>query len=77
MTLQPRPNNPIEQRKQAVRTYSRNAAVWVGGGVVGGAALSLLFGSWFFLTLGLVAAVAGGWINYSKVQKIINHRDQY
>ncbi len=77
MTLQPRPNNPIEQRKQAVRTYSRNAVVWVGGGVVGGVALSVLLGSWFFLALGLVAAVAGGWSNYSKVQKIVNHRDQY
>lgn len=42
MTLQPRPNNPIEARKQAVRTYSRNAVLWAGGGVAGGIVLGLL-----------------------------------
>lgn len=77
MTLQPRPNNPIEQRKQAVRRYSRNAVVWAGAGVTGGVALALLAHSWFFLAVGLVVAVAGGWSNYAKVQKIVNHRDQY
>ncbi|WP_040420781.1 hypothetical protein [Corynebacterium timonense] len=77
MTMQPRPNNPIERRKQAVRRYSRNAAIWVGGGLAGGVLLGLLAGSWFLLFLGLVAAVAGGWTNYSKVQKVVNHRDQY
>ena len=35
MTLQPRPNNPIEARKQAVRRYSRNGVACVGGGVLG------------------------------------------
>lgn len=77
MTLQPRPNNPIEQRKQAVRRYSRNAVVWAGGGVAGGVALALLTQTWFFLAVGLVIAVAGGWANYSRVHKIINHRDHY
>lgn len=77
MTLQPRPSNPIEARKQAVRRYSRNAALWAGGGVVGGIALGLLAGSWTILVLGFVVAVVGGMVNYSKVQKIVNHRDQY
>ncbi|MDY5786543.1 MULTISPECIES: hypothetical protein [unclassified Corynebacterium] len=77
MTLQPRPNNPIEQRKQAVRRYSRNAVVWAGGGLAGGLALAVLLNSWLFLALGLIAAVAGGWSNYSKVQKIVNHRDNF
>ncbi|GAB2504058.1 hypothetical protein CATRI_08560 [Corynebacterium atrinae] len=75
--MQRRPNNPIEQRKQAVRKYTRNAAVSVGVGVVGGVALGLLFTSWTFLILGMVVAVAGGYINWSKVQKIVNHQDNY
>lgn len=77
MTMQRRPNNPIEQRKQAVRRYTRNAALSVGGGVVGGVALALLFTSWTWLVLGLVVAVVGGFYNWNKVQKIVNHRDNY
>ena len=77
MTMQPRPHNPIEQRKAAVRKYSRNAAVWAGGGVAGGIALGLLMGSWSIFILGLVIAVAGGLVNWNKVQKIVNHRDNY
>ncbi|WJY68373.1 hypothetical protein [Corynebacterium auris] len=77
MTMQPRPNNPIEKRKQDVRRYSRNAAIWVGAGLGGGIVLAILTSSWFILLLGLIAAVAGGWTNYNKVQKIVNHRDQY
>lgn len=78
MTLQPRPSNPIEARKQAVRRYSRNGAISVGGGLVGGVALGLIFSSfWFWFSLGIVVAVAGGLYNYSKVQKIINHQDTY
>lgn len=75
MTMQHRPNSPIEQRKQAVRRYSRNAVLSVGGGVVGGVALGLLFTSWTWLILGLVVAVAGGFYNWNKIQKIVNHRD--
>lgn len=77
MTMQPRPNNPIEQRKAAVRHYSRNAALWAGGGVAGGIALGLLAGSWTIFILGLVIAVAGGAVNWNKVQRIVNHKDQY
>ena len=77
MTMQRRPNNPIEQRKQAVRKYTRNAALSVGGGVVGGVALALLASSWTWLILGLVVAVVGGVWNWNKVQKIVNHRDNY
>lgn len=77
MTMQPRPNNPIEQRKAAVRKYSRNAVAWVGGGVIGGAALALLASSWTWLIIGLVLAVVGGVANYRKVQNIVNHRDNY
>ena len=80
MTLQPRPNNPIEARKQAVRKYSRNAVAWSGGGVVGGVALGFIFGSPFsftILVLGLVIGVIGGFVNYNRVQRIINHKDKY
>ncbi|OEX92853.1 hypothetical protein [Corynebacterium sp. Marseille-P4321] len=77
MTIQPRPNNPIEQRKAAVRKYSRNAALWAGGGVVGGIAFGLIFSSWAVLILGFVVAVAGGVTNWNKVQRIVNHKDEY
>ena len=70
MTLQPRPNNPIEARKQAVRTYSRNAVLWAGGGVAGGIVLGLLAGSWTVLVLGFVVAVVGGYVNWNKVQQL-------
>ncbi|WIM66946.1 hypothetical protein QP027_07335 [Corynebacterium breve] len=77
MTMQRRNPNPIEARKEAVRKYSRNAVVWAGGGVVGGVALALLFSSWTWIAIGLVVAVVGGVSNYMKVQKIINHHDNY
>lgn len=77
MTMQPRPNNPIDQRKAAVRQYSRNAALWAGGGVAGGIAFGLLFDTWTVFFIGLVVAVAGGFANWNKVQKIVNHKDQY
>lgn len=77
MTMQPRPRNPIEQRKQDVRKYTRNAAICAGGGVVGGALLSIIAGSFLWLILGLVIAVAGGGYYWSKVQKIVNHKDNY
>lgn len=75
MTMQRRPNNPIELRKQAVRKHTRNAALSVGGGVVGGLALGLLFTSWSWVVLGLIVAVVGGFYNWNKVQKIVNHKD--
>ncbi|MDU0478031.1 hypothetical protein QVA66_02115 [Staphylococcus chromogenes] len=77
MTLQNYPRNPIEQRKMAVRKYARNGVIAVSTGVVGGVALLLLTHQWFFLALGLVLAVIGGFVNYSRVQKIINHKDEY
>ncbi|GAB3080991.1 hypothetical protein [Corynebacterium aquatimens] len=77
MTLQPRPGNPIEARKQAVRKYSRNAVLWAGGGILGGVAVGLLtsVGLVTALVLGLIVAVVGGGYNYNKVQQIINHQD--
>lgn len=75
MTMQRRPINSIEQRKLEVRKYSRNAVVSVAGGVVGGIALALIAESATWLLIGLVIAVVGGWVNWSKVQKIFNHKD--
>ncbi|AEX42262.1 hypothetical protein NY035_09555 [Corynebacterium diphtheriae bv. mitis] len=75
MTMQRRPINSIEQRKLEVRKYSRNAVVSVAGGVVGGIALALIAESATWLLIGLVIAVVGGWVNWSKVQKIVNHKD--
>ncbi|STC68282.1 putative secreted protein [Corynebacterium pilosum] len=75
--MQRRNPNPIQARKDAVRKYSRNAVVYAGGGIVGGVALGLIFSSWTLLVLGLVVAVVGGVVNYNKVQKIVNHKDNY
>ncbi|MDO5029598.1 MAG: hypothetical protein Q4E11_03315 [Corynebacterium sp.] len=73
--LQPRSQNPIELRKNAVRKYSRNAVIWVGSGVVGGIVLGLLASDiWLFAILALIGAV-GGFINWNKVQRIVNYKD--
>ncbi|GAA1474155.1 hypothetical protein P4N68_00280 [Corynebacterium felinum] len=77
MTLTPRPRNPIEQRKQDVRKYSRNAVVSVAGGIGGGIVAALVFSSSFWLILGLIVAVVGGVVNYNKVKQIINHKDNF
>lgn len=78
MTMQNRPNNPIEQRKSAVRKYARNGVISVAAGVGGGVALMLLSGGGLmWLILGFVIAVVGGVYNYSKIRNIINHKDNY
>ena len=74
-SLQPYLSNPIQQRKDAVRRYSRNAVVWTGGGVVAGVAIGLLASSLPLFIILTVIGVAGGFINWQKVQKIVNHRD--
>jgi len=71
MSMQPRPQNPIELKKQQTRRNARNAAVSVVGGVGGGLALWLLLGSSFFLVLGLVVAVAGGVVYGNRVRRAI------
>ena len=77
--LQPYGHNPIEQRKVAVRKYTRNAAVWTGGGVVVGAAAALMASSLFsalvlFIIIAGIGAV-GGFVNWQKVQRIVNYKD--
>lgn len=73
--IQPYASNPIEQRKEAVRRYSRNAVVWAGGGVVAGVAIGLLASSLSLFIMLTVIGVVGGFINWRKVQQIVNHRD--
>jgi hypothetical protein len=73
--LQPRSQNPIELRKNAVRKYSRNAVIWVGSGVGAGVILALLASDfWVFAIFALVGLV-GGFINWNKVQRIVNYKD--
>ena len=76
MTMQRRPNNPIEKKKQDVRRYTRNGVVTVGGGSAGGLLLAFVMSgsSWFWLSLGLVVAVVGGVYNWSKVNRIVNEK---
>jgi membrane protein len=75
MSMQQYPRNPIEQRKRAVRTYFRNGVVSVAGGVAGGILLSIITQASFWLFLGMIIAVVGGFVNYRRVRRIINHRD--
>lgn len=76
MTMQRRPNNSIEKKKQDVRRYTRNGVVTVGGGIAGGLLLAFVMSgsSWFWLSLGLVVAVVGGVYNWSKVNRIVNEK---
>ena len=75
MTLQPRPHDPIAKRKHDVRVYSRRAVVSAAG--FGGAGvLALIFAQSFPLfALLVVCAVAGVYINWRKIQQIINYKD--
>lgn len=81
MTLQPRPRNPIEQRKLEVRRHARRGVISVAAGVGGGLALGVLSGSLatllttliFFSALGVLL----GYFEYRKIQEIINHKDNY
>lgn len=78
MTLQPRPRNPIEQRKLEVRRHARRGVISVAAGVGGGLVLGVLSGSLlstliFFSALGVLL----GYFEYRKIQEIINHKDNY
>lgn len=76
MTMQPRPNNPIQQRKDQVRKHARNGVISVAAGVGGGLLLAFLMTpSSLFLILGFVIAVVGGGYNAYKVNRIVNHKD--
>lgn len=77
MSMEKYPRNPIEQRKASVRKHTRNGAIYVGAGVIGGLGLFALSGGPFWLILGLIVAVAGGFSSYRKVNRIINHKDEY
>ena len=77
MTLQPRPRNPIEQRKLEVRRHARRVVGGVGGGLVlgvlGGSITTFLTTLIFFSALGVLL----GYFEYRKIQEIINHKDNY
>ncbi len=81
MTLQPRPRNPIEQRKLEVRRHARRGVISVVGGVGGGLVLGVLGGSitTFLTTLIFFSAIGVllGYFEYRKIQEIINHKDNY
>ena len=78
MTLQPRPRNPIEQRKLEVRRHARRGVISVVGGVGGGLVLGALSGSFltFFICFSAIGVLLG-YFEYRKIQEIINHKDNY
>ena len=75
MTLQPRPRNPIEQRKLEVRRHARRGVISVAAGVgaLSGSLATLLSTLIFFSALGILL----GYFEYRKIQEIINHKDNY
>lgn len=81
MTLQPRPRNPIEQRKLEVRRHARRGVISVAAGVGGGLALGVLSnGVAAFLTTLIFFSALGvllGYFEYRKIKEIINHKDNY
>lgn len=81
MTLQPRPRNPIEQRKLEVRRHARRGVISVAAGVGGGLALGVLSTTFttFLTTLIFFSAIGVllGYFEYRKIQEIINHKDNY
>ena len=77
MTLQPRPRNPIEQRKLEVRRHARRGVISVAAGVGGGLVLGVLGGSITTFLTTLIFFSALGYFEYRKIQEIINHKDNY
>ena len=75
--MQRRQQNPIEKRKNDVRRYAQQAVVGVGSGVVGGAVLGLVFADWGWFFFGLFCALAIAGVNGWRINKIINHRDDW
>lgn len=76
MTMQPRPNNPIQKKKQEVRKYARNGVICVAVGLGGGFLLGLAATSFVtYMMLGIIVAVAGGVYNWSKIQKIVGENN--
>ncbi|MEJ5920617.1 MULTISPECIES: hypothetical protein [unclassified Corynebacterium] len=73
--LQPYQQNPIELRKQAVRKHSRNAVLWSTGGIIGGVAIGLMAQSFVLMAMIIGIGIIGGLVNWQKVQKIVNHKD--
>ncbi|HCG45538.1 hypothetical protein ACTXN7_11250 [Corynebacterium flavescens] len=76
MTMQPRPNNPIQKKKQEVRKHARNGVICVAVGLGGGFLLGLAATSFVtYMMLGIIVAVAGGVYNWSKIQKIVGENN--
>ncbi len=73
--VQRRQLNPIEQRKQEVRHYSRNALLWTSGGLIGGIVLGALASEITLFAIIFIVGLIGGFINWRKVQQIVNYRD--
>lgn len=77
MTMSPYENNPIAQRKAAVRKHSK--AIQITAGVGGGLMiLGALTGAGigFIMTVLIIALVVGGY-NGVKISQIINQKDNW
>ncbi|MCS4536226.1 hypothetical protein [Corynebacterium sp. HS2168-gen11] len=76
MTMQPRPTNPIELRKQQVREHVRAIAISTPIALVSLVILGFVSTSMLFMITFLVATAVGA-VNAVKLRRVINHKDQY
>lgn len=77
MTMQPRPTNPIELRKQQARSHARAIAISTPIALI--SVLMTLFGSTapgLFVVAFWVATIVAI-VNGVKLRQVINHKDQY
>ena len=76
MTLQPEIPRSIQERKACARKYSRHAILWSVGSIAVGLMLGVVASWWLFLFSILLGGVML-LVNVNKVNKIINHQDEW
>lgn len=76
MTMQPRPDNPIEARKQEVRAHLRSMLAWAGGGAVAGLGVIVFATQMWWLAVAIVGiALVASLHHRKKIQEIVNYKD--
>ena len=76
MTLQPNIPATVQERKALVRTYSRNAVLWGGGGLIVGLIVGITL-SWWLCAIAIIAGATIAGINVVKANKVVNHKDDW
>ncbi len=76
MTMQPRPDNPIEARKQDVRHHLRSMLVWASGGAVASLGV-IVFATqmWWLMVVIMGITLAASLYHRKKIREIVNYKD--